>query len=61
MYIEEAKKERFVSFAGQNSKSSQGSDWIPHFDRLIVHNLAYGSVVANTAASLHLTVAYEAA
>jgi hypothetical protein len=28
MYIEEAKKERFVSFTGENSKSSQGSDWM---------------------------------
>ena len=24
MYIEEAEKERFVSFTGENSKSSQG-------------------------------------
>ena len=61
MYIEETKKERFVSFTGENSKSSQGSYWMLHFDRIIVHNLVYGGAVANTAASLHLTVAYEAA
>ena len=34
---------------------------MPHFDHIIVYNLAYGGVVANTAASLHLPVAYEAA
>ena len=28
------------TFTGENPKSSQGSDWMPHFDRIIVHNLA---------------------
>ena len=39
MYIEEAKKERFVSFTRLNLQSSQGSDWMPQLDCMIAHNL----------------------
>jgi hypothetical protein len=42
MYIEEAKKERFVSFTRVFPNSSQGSDWMPQSGRIIAHNrLAY--------------------
>jgi hypothetical protein len=60
-YIEEAKKERFVSLTGQISKSSQVSDWMPQFECIIVHNQA--SVALWLTQQLHftLTVAYEAA
>ena len=37
MYIEEAKKERLVSFTGENSKSSQGGDWMPQLNCIIAH------------------------
>jgi hypothetical protein len=40
MYIEEAKKERFVSFTGKIPKSSQRSDWMSQFDCIIVYNHA---------------------
>ena len=60
MYIEKAKKERFVSFTSQKPECSG-----EQLDAtVLVYNRAYSyisGVVANTVASLHLTVAYEAA
>jgi hypothetical protein len=61
MYIEEAKKERFVSFTGQISKSSQGSDWVPQFECIIVHNHASVALWLTQQLRFTLTVAYEAA
>jgi hypothetical protein len=61
MYIEEAKKERFVSFTGQISKSSQGSDWVPQFECIIVHNHASVALWLTQQLSFTLTVAFEVA
>jgi hypothetical protein len=44
-YIEETKKERFVSFTRVCVQSPQRSDWMPRF-RLHYHP-AYGGVVVN--------------
>jgi hypothetical protein len=61
MYIEEAKKERFVSFTGQKTKSSHGSDWMPQFECIIVHNHASVALWLIQQLRFTLTVAYEAA
>jgi hypothetical protein len=62
MYIEEAKKERFVSFTGQKTKSSQESDWMPQFECIIVYTY-HVSVALWLTQQLRftLTVVYEAA
>jgi hypothetical protein len=61
MSIEEAKKERFVSFTGQKTKSSQGSNWMPQFVCIIVHNHASVALWLTQQLRFTLTVAYEAA
>jgi hypothetical protein len=61
MYIEEAKKERFVSFTGKISKSSQGSDWVPQFECIIVHNHAFVALWLTQQLRFTLTVLYEVA
>ena len=62
MCIEEAKKERFVSFKGENSNSSQGSDWILQLNCIIAHNLpAYVALWLGQQLRFTFTVTYEAA
>jgi hypothetical protein len=61
MYIEEAKKERFVSFTRVFPNSSQGSDWMPQLSCIIVHNHVSVALWLTQQLRFTLTVAYEAA
>jgi hypothetical protein len=61
MYIEEAKKERCVSFTGQKTKGSQASDWMPQFECIIVHNHASVALWLTQQLRFTPTVPYEAA
>jgi hypothetical protein len=61
MYIEEAKKERFVSFTRAFPSSFRGSDQMPQSSYIIVHSHVSMASWLTQQLRFTLSVAYEAA